>query len=57
MERVARLLQTTDMTVQEVIYECGFNNRAHFYKEFEKKFGMTPKAFRGERKTKDESLR
>ena len=46
LERSAQLLRTTSKTIQEVLYECGFNNRAHFYKEFEKKFGMTPKSFR-----------
>ena len=56
MNRAARLLQTSDMTVQEVIYACGFNNRPHFYKEFEKLYGMTPKEYRQQNKVKDESL-
>lgn len=46
MEKVVKLLQTTNMSIQEIIFECGFNNRAHFYKDFSKRFGMTPKEFR-----------
>lgn len=42
----AHLLLTTNLTVQEVMYRCGFSNRSHYYKEFSKKYGMTPKAYR-----------
>ncbi len=48
MEKVVRLLKTTDLSIQEIIYECGFNNRAHFYKDFGQRYGMTPKEFRKE---------
>lgn len=56
MRNAARLLQTSNMSVQEIIYECGFNNRAHFYKEFSKRHGMTPKEFRNQKKTLDTTL-
>ena len=52
----AKLLKTTTLTVQEIIYQCGFGNRSHFYKEFDKRFQMTPKEFRQQHKLKDESL-
>lgn len=52
----AKLLQTTTLTIQEVIYRCGFVNRSHFYKEFAKRFQMTPKDYRNEYKQKDGSL-
>lgn len=48
----AKLLVTTSLTVQEIIYRCGFNNRSHFYREFDKQFGMTPKDYRNANKTK-----
>lgn len=41
-----RLLLTTSLTVQEIIYQCGFSNRSHFYKEFDRRHGMTPKDYR-----------
>lgn len=56
MNNAARLLQTSNMSVQEIIYECGFNNRAHFYKEFGKRYGMTPKEFRNQNTKPDATL-
>lgn len=52
----AKLLRTTTLTVQEIIYRCGFNNRSHFYKEFDKRFQITPKDYRSANKLKDDSL-
>lgn len=51
-----RLLLTSSATVQEVIYRSGFTNRSHFYKEFDKRFGMTPKNYRTANVAKDRSL-
>jgi len=56
MEKVVKLLLTSDMSVQEIIFECGFNNRAHFYREFTARHGMTPKEFRNRKKNPDASL-
>ncbi|WP_369889430.1 response regulator [Bacteroides sp. AN502(2024)] len=50
----AKLLRTTTLTIQEVIYSSGFNNRAHFYKEFAKYYQTTPKEYRNNNKQKDE---
>ncbi len=52
----ARMLVNTSATVQEVIYRSGFSNRSHFYKEFDKRFGMTPKQYRSTHASKDLSL-
>lgn len=56
MKKAVKLLLTTGMSVQEVMYECGFNNRAHFYKDFGKRYGMTPKEFRNQHRNPDSSL-
>ncbi len=56
MEKAVKLLQTTSKPIQEIIFECGFNNRAHFYKEFSKRFGTTPKDFRNSSIRQDHSL-
>ncbi len=56
MQCAAKMLLTSNLTIQEVLYECGFGNRAHFYKEFGRRFGMTPKEFRQKNRLKDESL-
>lgn len=52
----AKLLLTTSFTVQEIIYRTGFSNRSHFYKEFDKRFGMTPKDYRQSNKKRDASF-
>lgn len=52
----AQLLCTTNLTVQEIMYRCGFGNRSHFYKEFDKKFHETPKEYRNQHRQKDESF-
>lgn len=51
INHAAKLLRTTALTVQEIMYNCGFNNRSHFYKEFAKRFEMTPKAYRQQAST------
>lgn len=56
MEKAVKLLLTSGLSIQEIIFECGFNNRAHFYKDFSKRFGMTPKEFRLQNRTPDASL-
>jgi len=56
MAKAVKLLQTSSMSIQEIIYECGFNNRAHFYKDFSKRYGVTPKEFRMQTKNQDVSL-
>ena len=52
----AKLLLTTSYTVQEIIYRTGFSNRSHFYKEFDKRYGMTPKDYRQSNKQRDASF-
>jgi AraC-like DNA-binding protein len=47
----ARLLTTTGITIQEIIYKTGFNTRSQFYTEFRKQFGMTPKEYREQQQT------
>ena len=39
-------LNTTDRTVQEIAYSCGFSSQAHLTKFFRKLRGMSPTAFR-----------
>jgi DNA-binding response OmpR family regulator len=52
----SRLLLTTTLTVEEIMYRSGFTNRSHFYKEFSKRMNQTPKEYRKSNKNKDESL-
>ena len=40
------LLQTTNHSIVEICFECGFNNLSYFYRSFKAVYGMSPKAFR-----------
>ncbi len=40
------LLEQTNMSVTEVVLDCGFRNLSHFSRAFKKQFGITPMEFR-----------
>ncbi len=40
------MLRKTDKTVQEIMYDCGFHNKAYFYREFSRLHNCSPKDFR-----------
>ncbi|MGQ1891611.1 response regulator [Thermophagus sp. OGC60D27] len=48
----ARLLLTSKLTVQEIIYKVGITNKSYFYREFAKKFNMTPREYRNKEQNK-----
>lgn len=54
MEKAARLLRDESLSIQEVISDVGISSRAYFYKEFTRKFGMTPKVYREKLREDDE---
>ncbi len=45
-KRAARLLKETDMSVQEIIIQCGYENGSFFREIFYKEFGKTPLEYR-----------
>ena len=49
LKQAEKLLKTTNKTVQEIMYVCGFNNKAYFYREFSKKYHLTPKEYRNQK--------
>lgn len=42
----ARLLITTNLSVQEIVYKVGISNKSYFYREFLKKYQLTPQKYR-----------
>jgi signal transduction histidine kinase/ligand-binding sensor domain-containing protein/AraC-like DNA-binding protein len=44
-----KLLITSQLSVDEIMYKAGFVNRGSFYHAFSQKFGMTPKTYRHQR--------
>lgn len=55
MEKAAFLLQTTDLSIQEVIEKVGISSRSYFYKEFAARFGVTPGVLRGNAVSKSDA--
>lgn len=49
LKQAEKLLKTTNKTVQEIMFNCGFNNKAYFYREFAKKYHLTPKEYRNQK--------
>lgn len=45
-EYATRLLKTTHLTVQEIMYRVGISNKSYFYREFQHKYGVKPKEYR-----------
>ncbi len=41
-----QLLSTTDLTIEVIASSAGFSSSASLYREFKKRYGMTPAAFR-----------
>ncbi len=56
IQKAAQLLRTTLMTISEIMYKTGFETRSLFYSEFHKHFHTTPKVYRRQHLTKDETL-
>jgi AraC-like DNA-binding protein len=44
--RAEHMLIHTDMTIKEIMIECGFHNKTYFYRVFQNANGCTPKEFR-----------
>lgn len=46
INHATHLLRTTNMTIQEIMFCSGFNNKSYFYREFAKIYHMSPKEMR-----------
>jgi len=46
LEFAAGLLVKTELSVSEIFYKSGFNNQSYFYREFKKKYSLSPNAYR-----------
>lgn len=51
MAEAAILLKNTDITVENIVSEIGYSNTSHFYKLFDKMYGMTPLEYRNKTST------
>jgi AraC family transcriptional regulator, exoenzyme S synthesis regulatory protein ExsA len=56
LERSASLLQSTGMSVTEIMFECGFEDLSHFSRAFKEKFGLSPNTYRRVSQAKTEAM-
>lgn len=47
LDMAAHLLRTSDLSIAEISYQCGYAKQDTLSTRFRKVYGMTPKAFRG----------
>ena len=52
LKYAAVLLRKNVLTVSEICYKSGFNNRSYFYREFKKIYNTTPKNYQLQFKAK-----
>lgn len=46
MERAKLLLETTDLSIKEIIAAVGFTDESHFRRDFKNRFGLSPAQYR-----------
>lgn len=46
LNHASKLLISTKMTVQEIMFKCGFTNKSYFYREFAKQYNSSPNEYR-----------
>lgn len=53
LQKSAVLLTTSDLTVSEIFYRTGFNNKTYFFREFKRVYNCSPNAYRGKHRLPD----
>ena len=46
IEMATKLLYSSKLTIDEIMYRVGYDNRSTFYRNFKEAKGMTPKEYR-----------
>lgn len=46
LKKCCELMRTTSLSMEEIIFECGFTDRTRFYAIFKRKYGCTPAEYR-----------
>jgi AraC-like DNA-binding protein len=44
------LLMDTDLTIEEIALDVGYENQSYFFKQFKNRYGVTPRRYRIENK-------
>ena len=48
LEKAAQLLHSTDMSISDILYEVGYDNRSYFYRIFKERYHLTPSDYRNQ---------
>lgn len=46
LKEAERLIKSTKLTIQEIMYQTGFNNKSYFYSIFKTEYGVSPNEYR-----------
>ena len=49
METAARLLRRSDLNIQQIITQVGYENTSYFYRLFHERYGQSPREYRNAR--------
>ena len=49
METAARLLRRSDLNIQQIITQVGYENTSYFYRLFHERYGQSPREYRNTR--------
>ena len=49
-ETAVLLLLDTDLAIEEIALDVGYENQSYFFRQFRKRYGMTPRRYRVEHK-------
>lgn len=53
LQKASALLRTSDLTVSEIFYRTGFNNKTYFYREFKRVYNCSPNGYRAAHRLPD----
>lgn len=46
LKQAVKYLTKSKMTIDEILYKVGYENRSTFYRNFKNSYGMTPRKYR-----------
>ena len=45
-QAAVKLLEETDLSIEDISLDVGYENQSYFFRQFKKRFGMTPRSYR-----------
>lgn len=51
-KKAADLLLSTDLAVEDIARDVGYENQSYFFRQFKSRYGMTPRKYKAEYRDK-----